>query len=119
MTSLVEQLRSQYGQSAARVEELERQRERDSSHSPKPPSSDSPFAKPAPKRSSRTSSGRKRGKQDGVPGVALQLAQDPDEIVRHEPRAGGAGGAHLDDGPVFDERRHEVFDAPPRHRART
>jgi transposase len=112
LTSLVEQLSSQCEQLAARVDQLERQRDRDSSNSSKPPSSDLPFSKPAPKRSSRTSSGRKRGKQDGAPGVTLRLVEDPDQIVRHEPRACGGCGAHLGDAPVFDERRHQVFDTP-------
>jgi transposase len=112
LPALVEQL-------AARVEELERQRGRDSSNSSKPPSLDLLFAKPAPKRSSRTSSGRKRGKQDGAPGVTLRLVEDPDEIVRHKP---GACGAHLGYAPVFDKRRHHVLDprpatAPARDRA--
>lgn len=55
LTGLVEQL-------AARVAELERRLGKDSSNSSKPPSSDAPFAKPAPKRSSRTRSGRRPGK---------------------------------------------------------
>ncbi|MBC9731537.1 DUF6444 domain-containing protein, partial [Streptomyces sp. TRM68367] len=67
LTGLVEQLTSQCERLVARVDELERRLGKDSSNSSKPPSSDPPFARPAPKRSSRTSSGRRCGKQDGAP----------------------------------------------------
>lgn len=98
---------------AARVEELERRLDKDSSNSSRPPSSDPPFAKPAPKRSSRTLSGKRRGKQDGAPGNTLRLVNEPDETVRREPVACGGCGATLSGAPVFDERRHQVFDVPP------
>ncbi|MCA1694269.1 MAG: DUF6444 domain-containing protein [Actinobacteria bacterium] len=49
-----------------RIAELERKLGADSSNSSRPPSLDAPWAKkPAPKRSSRTRSGRKAGKQPG------------------------------------------------------
>lgn len=83
LTKLVEQL-------AVRVAELERQRGKDSSNSSKPPSSDTPFAKPAPKRSSRTRSGRRPGKQDGTPGTTLRRVEDPDETLIRDPLAAGA-----------------------------
>lgn len=108
LSALVEQLSSQ----CERVEELERQRGKDSSNSSKPPSSDPPFAKPAPKRSSRTRSGRRPGKQDGAPGATLRLVDDPDVTIRREPACCGGCGAGLAGAPVFDERRHQVFDAP-------
>lgn len=110
--TLIEQL-------AARVEELERRLGKDSSNSSRPPSSDPAFAKPAPKRSSRTLSGKRRGKQNGAPGTTLRLVEDPDEIVRREPAACCGCGADLAHALVFDERRHQVFDVPPRRRART
>jgi transposase len=44
----------------------------------KPPSPDSPFAKPVPK-SLRSKSGRKPGGQPGHPGSTLALAGNPDE----------------------------------------
>nr|WTB34963.1 DUF6444 domain-containing protein [Streptomyces sp. NBC_00830] len=98
---------------AARVEELERRLDKDSSNSSRPPSSDLPFAKPAPKRSSRTLSGKCRGKQDGALGTTLRLVDNPDETVRREPVACGGCGASLSGASMFDERRHQVCDVPP------
>jgi len=86
LTGLVEQL-------AARVAELERRLRKDSSNSSKPPSSDAPFAKPAPKRSSRTRSGRRPGKQDGTPGSTLKRVEDPD--AAQDARQVGRGDAPL------------------------
>jgi transposase len=101
------------GQLSAQVEALRLQRDKDSSNSSNPPSSDLPFTKPAPKRSSRTASGRRRGKQDGAPGETLKLVDDPDETFTHDPAVCHGCGDSLADAPVFDERRHQVFDAPP------
>lgn len=77
-------------QRVTRVEELERQLGKDSSTSSRPPSSDALFAKPAPKRSSRTRSGRRPGMQDGTPGSALKRVEDPDKAVHRDPRTRGA-----------------------------
>lgn len=57
-------------------------------------------------------SGKRQGKQDGAPGTTLRLVDDPDETVRREPDTCDGCGADLADAPVFDERRHQVFDAP-------
>jgi transposase len=113
LTGVVEQLSSRCEQLAARVEELERQRGKDSSNSNRPPSSDVPFAKPAPKRSSRRRSGRGPGKQDGTPGTTLKRVEDPDKTVISDPDTCCGCGGSLADAPVFDERRHQVFDVPP------
>jgi len=51
---------------AARVEELERLRGKDSSASSRPPSSDSPYKKKPRNRSLRGRSGRKPGRQPGA-----------------------------------------------------
>src|SRR5437588_468937 len=60
------------------VAALHAQLGRDSSNSGKPPSSDSPFTKkPAPKRSSRTRSGKPHGKQPGAPSATLRLTDHP------------------------------------------
>lgn len=99
---------------AARVDELERRVGKDSSNSGSPPSSDSPYAKkPAPKRSLRKRSGRRPGKQDGAPGATLRLVDVPDEVVVREPETCECCGGSLAGAPVFDVRRHQVFDAPP------
>ena len=106
LMELVEQL-------TVRVAELERRLGKDSSNSSKPPSSDAPFAKPAPKRSSRTRSGRHAGKQDGTPGSTLKRVADPDEIFRQDPLVCCGCGDSLAGAPVFDERSHQVFDVSP------
>src|SRR5215472_1228246 len=56
--------------------ELKRRLGMDSTNSSKPPSSDSPFTKPAPK-SLRRKSGRKPGGQPGHPGSTLALVDNP------------------------------------------
>ncbi|WP_241835455.1 DUF6444 domain-containing protein, partial [Pseudofrankia asymbiotica] len=78
--ALIEGLTARAEELAARVAELERRLGTDSSTSSRPPSSDSPFTK-APKRSSRTASGRPRGKQPGEPGQTRNMVADPDEVI--------------------------------------
>jgi transposase len=68
----------------AEVAELKRRLGQNSQNSSRPPSSDSPFIKPAPK-SLRRRSGRKPGGQSGHPGSTLAQVTDPDETVAHEP----------------------------------
>ncbi|MDT5046856.1 MAG: transposase, partial [Mycobacterium sp.] len=82
----------------AEIAELKRQLGQDSSNSSKPPSTDSPFAKPAPK-SLRRQSGRKPGGQPGHPGSTLPLVADPKTRLRHEPGACGGCGADLAEAP--------------------
>ena len=78
----------------AEVAELKRQLGMNSQNSSKPPSSDSPFDKPAPK-SLRRKSGRKPGGQPGHPGSTLAMVDDPDEVRRHEPGPCAGCGADL------------------------
>lgn len=94
------------------VVELKRQLGQDSSNSSRPPSTDSPFAKPAPK-SLRRKSGRKPGGQQGHPGFRLEQVADPDERVRHEPGACSGCGAGLCDAPEVGGQCRQVFDLPP------
>jgi transposase len=96
----------------AEVAELRRQLGQDSSNSSKPPSTDSPFTKPAPK-SLRRRSGRRPGGQPGHPGSTLTMIADPDEVVRHEPGACGECGAGLRGRPETGVERRQVFDLPP------
>src|SRR5690606_2116759 len=84
----------------------------DSTNSSKPPSSDSPFAKPAPK-SLRRKSGRKPGGQPGHPGSTLTLVDNPHERKRHEPGPCGDCGASLAEAPEVGLERRQVFDLPP------
>ena len=96
----------------AEVAELRRRLGQDSSNSSKPPSTDSPFAKPAPK-SLRHRSGRKPGGQPGHPGSTLSMVADPDEVERHEPRRCGGCGHDLAGCPEAAVERRQVFELPP------
>jgi transposase len=96
----------------AEVAELKRRLGQNSQNSSRPPSSDSPFVKPAPK-SLRRRSGRKPGGQSGHPGSTLAQISDPDEILRHEPGPCGGCGADLGGAPQVGVERRQVFDLPP------
>lgn len=96
----------------AEVAELRRQLGLNSQNSSKPPSTDSPFVKPAP-RSLRRKSGRKPGGQPGHRGSTLELVDDPDETRRHEPRSCAGCGGDLVGAPQVGVARRQVFDLPP------
>jgi transposase len=96
----------------AEVAELTRRLRQNSRNSSKPPSSDSPFVKSAPK-SLRRKSGRKPGGQPGHPGSTLALVDDPDERLRHEPGRCTGCGAGLANAPEAGVERRQVFDLPP------
>ena len=88
----IEQLQARVETLRAEVAELTRRLGQNNRNSSKPPSSDSPFVKPAPK-SLRRKSGRKPGGQLGHPGSTLALVDDPDERLRQEPGScAGCGG---------------------------
>ncbi len=105
------QLRAQ----AELIAELERRLSKDSTTSSKPPSSDSPYRKPAP-RSSRQSSGRKPGKQPGAPGTTMPLVADPDEIVVIDPASCTGCGTDLADAPVRGVERRQAPTSARHHR---
>lgn len=96
----------------AEIADLKRQLGQNSQNSSKPPSTDSPFTKPAP-RSLRRRSGRKPGGQPGHPGSTLTLVDDPNETLRHEPGPCGGCGADLASAPEVGVQRRQVFDLPP------
>jgi len=96
----------------AEVAELRRQLGQNSQNSSRPPSSDSPFVKPAP-RSLRRRSGRKPGGQPGHPGSTLPLVDNPNERKRHEPGPCTGCGADLSGAPEVGAERRQVFDLPP------
>ena len=96
----------------AEVAELRRQLGQNSQNSSRPPSSDSPFVKPAPK-SLRRKGGRKPGGQPGHPGSTLAHVADPNELVRHEPGPCGGCGADLAEAPEVGVERRQEFDLPP------
>ena len=112
LREMVADLRTVVTELRAAVATLRRQVGQNSRNSSKPPSSDSPFVKPAPK-SLRGKSGKKPGGQPGHPGSTLVLVADPDERVRHEPGACGGCGADLLDAPEVGVERRQVFDLPP------
>ena len=94
-----------------RIAELERRLNEDSSTSSRPPSSDSPYRKPA-RRSSRSSSGRRPGKQPGDPGSTMPLVDDPDEIITCDPGCCGGCGADVSTAPVVGVQRRQVVELP-------
>jgi transposase len=93
------------------VAELTAQLKQNSTNSSRPPSSDSPFAKPAPK-SLRGKSGRPAGGQPGHPGTTLRQIASPTRSVRHEPLACGGCGGDITDAPVVRVEHRQVFDIP-------
>ena len=85
-----------------------------STNSGKPPSSDG-LQKPAP-RSLRAKTGRKPGGQPGHPGRTLKQVKTPDYTEVHSLHTctcGHCGGVPLEDVPVLDYERRQVFDLPP------
>jgi transposase len=108
----VAQLRANDERLRAENAELRRRLGMNSTNSSKPPSSDSPFVKPAPK-SLRRKSGRKPGGQPGHPGSTLALVEDPHRRQRHEPGPCTGCGADLTDAPEVGMERRQVFDLPP------
>src|SRR3981189_2247494 len=100
-----------------RVGELERERAADSSNSSRPPSSDAPWSKqPAKKRSSRTRSGRKPGKQPGSASFSRSLTDDPDERLEIHPDRCGSCEASLRGAGEHGRQRRQIVDvaaAPP------
>lgn len=102
---MVEALRAEVG-------ELRRQLGQNSRNSSRPPSSDSPFVKPAP-RSLRRKSGRKPGGQQRHLGSTLALVSDPNKQLRCEPRPCVGCGGDLADAPEVGVERRQVFDLPP------
>jgi transposase len=96
----------------AQVAELTRRLGQNSQNSSQPPSSDSPFTKPAPK-SLRRKSGRKPGGQPGHSGSTLTLVDNPNRRQRHEPGPCSGCGAELTDAPEVGIERRQVFDLPP------
>jgi transposase len=109
---VIAELRTRVAVLEAENAELKRRLGMNSTNSSKPPSSDSPFVKPAPK-SLRRRSGRRPGGQPGHPGSTLALVDNPNERERHEPGPCTGCGADLVDAPEVGMERRQVFDLPP------
>jgi transposase len=105
LRALIDELR-------AEVAELGRRVDQNSRNSSRPPSSDSPFLKPAP-RSLRGRTGRRPGGQDGHEGRTLRQVDRPDHVVRHEPVTCGGCGAALAGAERVGVQARQVFDIPP------
>jgi len=105
----LEELRLRLEEQAARIAELERRLGRNSRNSSTPPSQDG-LGKPPP-RSMRQRSGRKAGKQPGVPGAALAQVAVPDREVPHFPSSCGSCALPLGRDAVAEGVvRRQVFD---------
>ena len=109
---MIDELRARVAALEAENAELKRRLGMNSANSSKPPSSDSPFVKPAPK-SLRRRSGRRSGGQPGHPGSTLALVADPNERERHEPGPCTGCGLSLANAPEVGVERRQVFDLPP------
>lgn len=94
----------------ARIEELEKRLNKNSSNSGKPPSSDGLRRKT---KSRRTKSGRKPGGQPGHPGSALKQRDNPDIVVGLPLTACPECHGDLSAVEVLDTRARQVFDLPP------
>lgn len=95
----------------AKVAELEARLNQNSRNSSKPPSSDSPFVKPAPK-SLRAKGVRRPGRPAGQDGVTLEQVACPDLVVEHEPELCSCCGAGLGSRPEVGRERRQVIDLP-------
>ncbi|HEV2637615.1 MAG TPA: DUF6444 domain-containing protein [Actinocrinis sp.] len=98
-------------QGLVQIAELQARLNQNSKNSSRPPSSDSPFVKPAPK-SLRGKSVRRPGRPDGQPGVTLSQVEVPDAIEVHEPPVCDGCGGDLVGAVVAGVVRRQVFDLP-------
>jgi transposase len=111
LITLIAALRAENAALKARMAELERRLELNSSNSGKPPSSDG-LKKPARVRNLRERSGKKPGGQMGHKGETLRQVTDPDDVVDHYPPACSTCGAGLDPETSVGHSVRQVFDLP-------
>ena len=111
LIALIAALRAENAALKARLAELERRLELNSSNSGKPPSSDG-LKKPARVKSLRERSGKISGGQKGHKGETLRRVTDPDEVVDHYPPACSMCGAGLDPETSVGHCARQVFDLP-------
>ena len=111
LSALTATLRAENAALKARMAELERRLELNSSNSGKPPSSDG-LKKPARVRNLRERSGKKPGGQMGHKGETLRQVTDPDVVIDHYPPACSTCGVGLDLETSVGHSVRQVFDLP-------
>ena len=93
------------------VQVLTARLQKDSHNSHQPPASDGPAKRPHP-RSLRRRSGKKRGGQDGHPGVTRYIVPDPTNIIEHVPAICQGCGASLAAAAEISRDRRQVIEIP-------
>ena len=111
LIALIEALRAENASLKARITELERRLELNSSNSGKPPSSDG-LKKPVRVKSLRERSGNRPGGQNGHKGETLRQVADPNEVVNHYPSACSSCGVGLARETSVGHSTRQVFDLP-------
>jgi transposase len=109
-----EALRADNAALLAKIAELQRQLELNSSNSSKPPSSDGLKKKPRIPGSLRGRSGKSSGGQKGHKGETLRQVEAPDRIERHEAKVCGRCCAGLSPSMQTGVEKRQVFDLPER-----
>jgi transposase len=112
--NIIRALQEQVRILTARVAELERRLNLDSSNSSKPPSSDGLAKKPSEERtrSLREKGRRNSGGQKGHPGKTLEMSTTPDLIVIQPVNSCSSCGCDLTDVDPCRQERRQVFDIP-------
>jgi transposase len=114
LCALVARLQARVEELAAENAELRRRLGQNSSNSSRPPSSDAPWSKePARKRSSRTRSGRKPGKQPGASSSSRSLVDDADDTLEIHPDRCQRCATSLAGAVESARVRRQVLDARP------
>jgi len=87
-------------------------RTKNSQNSSKPPSTDSPYEKPAPK-SRREDNGRKPGGQKNHEGNTLEMVTNPTHTIRYSVSTCGKCGLDLTTIPIKGVISRQSYDIPP------